>query len=505
MSLEAYSNIISHLQTELLRQDVHQSDLYSCGLTVLELLKTVCRKFNNLFAVQSASSIQQNVNNATSDSFGSSRLSLPTISSILLVLFKLAKENINSIPFNLVPYHWLRLYTDVSILLSLHEIVLSLQVSKKADARPLWESVVKHVDMATIVAGAVGEGRQGWIGIIIEEARRRVKHTNVEPILKRVRPASFDMQPQVYSATSVLSSPLYAPAHIKILDIPPSITKYNSENYDQPFIIRGFLSDSKLSSFWPAIHRWKSVDYLLEIAGPGRVVPVETGRAYDDLDWGQSIVPFTEFLYQVGFHRSKDNGLSVATDSKPLYLAQYGLFQQFPELLRDITYPDYVWSSPPAPTSYPTYQPPKTEDGVILNVWVGSGNSEIISPAHTDPYFNCYAQVLGQKRVWLAPPSCSPYMYTYGSNNQSFESRNNGEGHNMSEQYMSNTSAVPILRPSESFDSLSLTFPAFFKEVWPHSREAVLNPGDILVMPPGWWHAMRGEGEEPVWSVSMWY
>ncbi|WVN90525.1 uncharacterized protein L203_105761 [Cryptococcus depauperatus CBS 7841] len=359
--------------------------------------------------------------------------------------------------------------------------------------------------MATIVAGAVGEGRQGWIGIIIEEARRRVKHTNVEPILKRVRPASFDMQPQVYSATSVPSSPLYAPAHIKILDIPPSITKYNSENYDQPFIIRGFLSDPKLSSFWPAIHRWKSVDYLLEIAGPGRVVPVETGRAYDDVDWGQSIVPFTEFLYQVGFHRSKDNGLSVATDSKPLYLAQYGLFQQFPELLRDITYPDYVWSSPPAPTSYPTYQPPKTEDGVILNVWVGSGNSEIISPAHTDPYFNCYAQVLGQKRVWLAPPSCSPYMYTYGSYNQSFESHNNGEGHNMSEQYMSNTSAVPILRPSESFDSLSLTFPAFFKEVWPHSREAVLNPGDILVMPPGWWHAMRGEGEEPVWSVSMWY
>ncbi|WVN90524.1 uncharacterized protein L203_105760 [Cryptococcus depauperatus CBS 7841] len=40
MSLEAYSNIISHLQTELLEQDVHQSDLYPCGLTVLELLKT---------------------------------------------------------------------------------------------------------------------------------------------------------------------------------------------------------------------------------------------------------------------------------------------------------------------------------------------------------------------------------------------------------------------------------------------------------------------------------
>lgn len=37
------------------------------------------------------------------------------------------------------------------------------------------------------------------------------------------------------------------------------------------------------------------------------------------------------------------------------------------------------------------------------------------------------------------------------------------------------------------------------------SMEAVLGPGDMLVMPRGWWHAMRGEGDGAVCSVSIWY
>ncbi len=75
----------------------------------------------------------------------------------------------------------------------------------------------------------------------------------------------------------------------------------------------------------------------------------------------------------------------------------------------------------------------------------------------------------------------------------------------LAQQYMTNTSTVPVLRPILDFRQLRPIYPDFFANVWPESFEAVLKPGDMLVMPPGWWHAMRAEGEGPGWSVSMWY
>ncbi|WVQ84998.1 hypothetical protein IAT38_007162 [Cryptococcus sp. DSM 104549] len=262
------------------------------------------------------------------------------------------------------------------------------------------------------------------------------------------------------------------------------------------------------STSWPAVQRWSSADYLLQTVGAGRVVPVEIGKAYDDSGWGQKVIPLESFLARAGY------AVADHTDSDstagPLYLAQYSLFDQFPELARDMSFPDYVWSCPPTPETYPTYQPPSSDDGVVVNVWIGSGESEIISPAHTDPYYNCYAQVLGCKRVWLAPPSCGPGMYMYGFNNDSSQGQSPGgvtdpENLTLCDQYMTNTSKVPVLRPTEDFNGALQDYPEFLKQVWPLSMEALLESGDLLVMPPGWWHAMRGEGKGPIWSVSMWY
>lgn len=72
-------------------------------------------------------------------------------------------------------------------------------------------------------------------------------------------------------------------------------------------------------------------------------------------------------------------------------------------------------------------------------------------------------------------------------------------------QYMGNTSSLPILRDSSNGQLICDDHPAFAQHVWPFALETVLQPGDVLVMPPGWWHAMTGEGEGPGWSVSMWY
>lgn len=111
-----------------------------------------------------------------------------------------------------------------------------------------------------------------------------------------------------------------------------------------------------------------------------------------------------------------------------------------------------------------------------------------------DPYYNCYVQVLGKKRVWVAPPSVGAHMYAYTDHEDDETTR--------LQSYMTNTSRVPIFR--KEFQDKSL-FPAFFEHVRPVAMEAVLEPGDLLVMPPGWWHSMRGEGGGVSWSVSMWY
>lgn len=114
--------------------------------------------------------------------------------------------------------------------------------------------------------------------------------------------------------------------------------------------------------------------------------------------------------------------------------------------------------------------------------------------------------MLGSKRVWLAPPSAGPHMYAYGKDDERGDEASEEEpaASTLASEYMGNTSTVPILRDGP-LEPLRKRFPAFFEHVYPDALEAVLHPGDMLVMPPGWWHAMRGEGGNVCWSVSFWY
>lgn len=74
---------------------------------------------------------------------------------------------------------------------------------------------------------------------------------------------------------------------------------------------------------------------------------------------------------------------------------------------------------------------------------------------------------------------------------------------------MSNTSRVDIFSSGvnssteEDNDTSRCQFPEFWKHVVPEAMSATLEPGDMLFIPPGWWHAMRAE--ETSFSVSMWF
>lgn len=418
-------------------------------------------------------------------------------SNALRILLERAKAQVRVIPWHLVSSATLKLYTDASVLLAVEHFVhgLELQNEGKATLSPgsrarSWRETLKMLDKAIIVAGAKGPKRPEWIRELL---------ANAQPFIS-TPPAPSRSRKRRRMALDSDAAPLFAPEDIRSIP-PPSAAQYASDPalYAQPFILRKYID-------WPALEKWQSAEYLLDSTGE-RYVPVEVGAAYDTEGWGQRITSWRKFLQRAGWaveveSDSEEDGsdddnsgeASASSESKlhPLYLAQTALFTQFPALERDFTTPEYVFSKP----QLPGYTAPSDP---LINVWVGSGSKEIVSPAHTDPYFNCYVQVLGVKRVWVVPPDVKG-MAVHGD---SADGELEQTASDLASEYMTNTSRVPLFR--EKMNVIRSRYPAFAESAYPHAKEAVLGPGDMLVLPPKWWHSMQGEGDGPCWSVSFWY
>lgn len=225
--------------------------------------------------------------------------------------------------------------------------------------------------------------------------------------------------------------------------------------------LEGFLSEYFLSgspviitdcmAHWPARTNWIDLDYLKRVAGD-RTVPVEVGKNYLCQDWKQELIPFSQFL-----ERIQSNGSSA---SVPTYLAQHQLFDQINELRNDICIPDYCFVGGGELRS--------------LNAWFGPAGT--VTPLHHDPHHNILAQVVGKKYIRLYPASLSEELYPY------------------SETMLCNSSQVDL-------DNIDETkFPKvrdleFF--------DCILDEGEMLYIPPKWWHYVRSLSIS--FSVSFWW
>lgn len=400
-------------------------------------------------------------------------------------LLRLADEKILSYPYKEVPTCWRRLYTDASIL-----SVVALFACSKVDAEPSqndWFDAIKMLDMAIIVAGSPGPMRSETSFRLIALAQERIKLApSIASISdSEIRPAK---RARLISEADLSPPPVLRPLHH--LNEPPDFETFLAM-HREPFVISGGCLN------WPAmspLSPWKSITYLRDLAGPGRVVPVEVGGNYTSTGWGQKIIPFARFL----------DSLTPSVEAKSgtrekLYLAQHDLFRQFPQLANDIAIPDFVYSAPSPPSSAPDYKPPANEEGVIVNSWLGPQGT--LSPAHTDPFFNCYgsyqkascgrarlmprhvAQVVGSKWVWVAPPEIGAFMYAYGGAPVAPNENECEESTSTASSYMTNTSQVDV---SLAVDSKELaTFSKYVKNVVPVAQQAILKEGDLLFMPPG--------------------
>ncbi len=203
---------------------------------------------------------------------------------------------------------------------------------------------------------------------------------------------------------------------------------------------------------WPALKNWKKFDYLASVAGE-RTIPIEIGSHYTNENWSQDLVKFKDFL-------KRQITVDEACD-RIEYLAQHNLFDQIPALRKDILVPEYCCVG-------------TSNESVDIKAWLGPKGT--ISPMHYDPKHNLLCQVFGHKKIILAAPDDSPNLYPHET------------------EMLKNTSQID----AEHIDMTK--FPMCSAVQFYHLN---LYEGEILYIPPRWWHYVRSM--EKSFSVSFWW
>ncbi|KAI0161616.1 Clavaminate synthase-like protein [Hypoxylon sp. FL1284] len=509
--------------SSLLSADGHSTESSSLAGSGLALVDLLCRQAALVCACYR--DVQTAKKRAAEMSLEKHSLVLRRLEDILSVSY----AKFYAFIFRDLSTFWRQLYTDASILkfclLFLHCPDFDCQAaSSEAYQAPLdgahcdLAELVKVLDLALILAGAAGEQRgRRWVYDTLEllyvvwsEAAASRDILASGPPKKRPRLAQVTNEVPstdvidvkgVFSNVEPFTPPVKHPIE-RVDDLPmEAFQAYMDSPRDvdlgpEPLIIRGSIHH------WPAFttNPWNKPAYLLSRTFDGRrLVPIEVGRSYVDQGWGQKVVTFGEFLSKyidTSLAGARGElGDNPATPSSPkgstAYLAQHPLFTQLPSLRNDILIPDYCYTAPPPHPTDPHMDQPELDEP-LLNAWFGPPGT--ITPLHTDPYHNILTQVVGRKYVRLYSPLQTEHMHARG--------RENGVE-------MGNTSLMDV-GVVEGWDDLS-----DFEHDGQHTQEnldvfrkvpfldCILEPGDALYIPIGWWHYVRGLSVS--FSVSFWW
>lgn len=205
----------------------------------------------------------------------------------------------------------------------------------------------------------------------------------------------------------------------------------------QPVIITGALQGAKVLARWQA-------DYFRSAIGATEVhVEISPTNYFPPLD-GQTSAPIKRQTRQMAFADYADALFAENHTADKLYMSEELLADKFPILAADV-------------------EPLTCLDRglqIINSFWLGS--AETVTPLHYDLIYNLAVQVWGRKRFTLFAPDQLAYLYPFPTRSRF--------GH---------FSRVNIEQPDV------VRFPKF-----PQAQpiQCTLEPGEMLYIPPFWWH-----------------
>lgn len=393
-------------------------------------------------------------------------------------LLREAERNVNTLQYAPDGKRWRSTYSYTSVFVSIAMLALSIhdESMQRADIRQYewfvekkvddwnWQDIIYHLDFALIKTS-------GWpVTAFIHEFLSLID-TKLLPLVENTHnlPIDWDKKDNDWCSWIIPSEPILespgkqfdSPSHWPVFDVPSSTGGHKS--------------------------KWSSFRYLLSKTINGRrIVPVEIGKTYADPELKQRILTF-KYFFSNYFVSSPGQDNTEVEEGVFGYLAQHNLLTQVPSLRDDICIPEYINY-----TESPSDNEGEDEDDVAttINAWFGPANT--ITPLHTDNYHNIFCQVVGRKYVRLYPPEAREAMFPMGKDERGVD--------------MGNTSSIPIswVEGEEFIDSGE---DGDF-ERWEQFRsekyvEFMVEPGEALFFPKGWWHYVRSV--EASFSVNFWW
>jgi Cupin-like domain len=298
------------------------------------------------------------------------------------------------------------------------------------------------------------------------------------------------------------------------------------QNNKKPVVLMGALKD------WQALKKWRDLTFWIKNNGH-RTVPIEIGQHLSGF-WKEEPMLLSEFIKSyvapsineqwgkwVGIEGVDDaeakaqpegTEISLVSPARIAYLAQHSLFEQIPSLVEDFSAPDYC---------------PGAAD-LVVNSWFGTAGT--ITRLHYDSYNNLFSNAMGYKYVRLYAPTETPKLYPLRKEEAGPARRETvapdaeagssapspaaaaaakkgagGKGKGGSGAGSSEASA-DVTTGQGNISAFSVDRPDY--EAHPLAKEAqyvetVVGPGDLLFIPAGWWHYIRGI--TPCFSINFWW
>jgi ribosomal protein L16 Arg81 hydroxylase len=201
-------------------------------------------------------------------------------------------------------------------------------------------------------------------------------------------------------------------------------------------------------------HRQWSVDYLKSVMGDRPVNVKHSKTGLFNISVGEQYQTMT-----VPFEKAVDLFTSGQYNNKAYYLQQYSIPEYFPELSQDLETPALLSAS---------------DMLSAINFWMGGAGC--VTHLHHDKDHNFLVQVRGRKELTLFAPADSEFLYP-----------NPGDA-------FSHVSRIEL-------DHVELEQFPLFKHAAP--MHCLLEEGDLLYMPPYWWHQVRSL--DMAISVNYWW